>query len=273
LEQAEQQLSTWRADSAISRLNRTPVGQPWRPDDVLCQLFDALFEWQATTGGTFDPSIGALTGAWQIHENGKVPSDGELRDARERSGLHQLAFDRQPCLITRRADVTIDVGAFGKGEALDRTRRVLAGSAWMIDLGGQVAVGGTPPDGKPWLVPVAHPVKRDQPIMRVLLTSGSLATSGSSERDLKVGDTRVGHILDPRTGRPAPFVGSVVVWHERALVADILSTALYVMGPEDGLAWATAREFAAAYLVPDTGSVRVAATPDFKVRLKPDTTY
>jgi thiamine biosynthesis lipoprotein len=265
-------LSTWRADSAISLLNRTPVGQPWPADNVLCQLFDDLFEWQAATGGTFDPAVGALTSAWKIHENGTLPSDGELRDALERTGLRQLTFDRQPCLITRRADVTIDVGAFGKGEALDRARHVLAGSAWMIDLGGQVAVGGTPPDGKPWLVPIAHPAKRDQPIMRVQLTSGSLATSGGSERDLKIGDTRVGHILDPRNGRPAPFNGSVLVWHERALVADILSTALYVMGPEDGPAWAAARGFTAAYLIPESGSVRVAATPDFKVRLEPDTT-
>ena len=72
-----------------------------------------------------------------------------------------------------------------------------------------------------------------------------LSLSGS-ERDVRVGGRRVGHILDPATGEPAAFAGSVTVWRERALVADILSTALYVKGPERGLAWADARDVAAA---------------------------
>jgi thiamine biosynthesis lipoprotein len=143
----------------------------------------------------------------------------------------------------------------------------------MIDLGGQVAVGGTPPDGRPWMVALAHPADRQRAVARMPLSAGSLSTSGGSERDLRVGDTRVGHILDPHTGRPATFDGSVVVWHERALIADVLSTALYVMGPEAGLPWAASRGFAVAYLIPEGASVRVAATAEFKVRLKPDTTY
>ncbi len=66
-----------------------------------------------------------------------------------------------------------------------------------------------------------------------------------------VGNRRLGHILDPRTGKPAGFKGSVSVWHEQALIADILSTALYVMGPEKGLSWADGRNVAACFLVPD----------------------
>ena len=266
LERTERQLSTWQQNSAISLLNRAPIGHPWQADETLCALFADLFEWQRTTGGAFDPAIGALTAAWKIHENGTVPTDSQLDEARRRSGLHHLSFDRPHCTLTRGSGVAIDVGAFGKGEALDRAARSLAGSAWMIDLGGQVAAGGTPPDGKPWMVALAHPADRRRSVVALRLTEGSLSTSGGSERDLRVGDTRVGHILDPRTGKPATFDGSVVVWHERALVADILSTALYVMGPEDGVAWATARGFAAAYLIPEADSVRIAATAPFAVR-------
>jgi thiamine biosynthesis lipoprotein len=272
LERTERQLSTWQQNSPISRLNRTPTGHRWRAEESLCALFADLYEWQHTTGGTFDPAIGALTAAWKIHEDGALPTDLQLDDARQRSGLQHFDFDRQQCTITRRTDVTLDVGAFGKGEALDRAARALSGTAWMIDLGGQVAVGGTPPDGKPWIVALAHPADRQRVITNVPLSAGSLSTSGGSERDLRVGRTRVGHILDPRTGRPTPFEGSVVVWHERALVADILSTALYVMGPEAGLPWAASRGFAAAYLIPEGASVRVTATPDFTIRLKPNTT-
>jgi thiamine biosynthesis lipoprotein len=266
LEKTERQLSTWQENSLISRLNRTPAGNRWRADELMCALFADLYEWQHTTGGTFDPAIGALTAAWKIHEGGTLPTDFQLDAARRRSGLQHLDFDRQQCTLTRRIEVTLDVGAFGKGEALDRAARALSGTAWMIDLGGQVAVGGTPPDGKPWIVALAHPADRQRVITQVPLSAGSLSTSGGSERDLRVGNTRVGHILDPRTGRPAPFDGSVTAWHERALVADILSTALYVMGPEIGLGWAAAQGYAAAYLIPEAGAVRVSATPAFTAR-------
>ena len=72
-------------------------------------------------------------------------------------------------------------------------------------------------------------------------------------------------LLDPYTGRPAEVNGSVSVWHEQALVADILSTALYVMGPEKGLFWAESRNIAACFLVPDKdGRVKVLSSRSFR---------
>jgi thiamine biosynthesis lipoprotein len=78
---------------------------------------------------------------------------------------------------------------------------------------------------------------------------------------------RIAHHLDPRTGRPATFNGSVTVWHESALVADTLSTALYVMGPADGLRWATAQHIAVCYLVSGESRVIRRATADFQALL------
>jgi thiamine biosynthesis lipoprotein len=165
--------------------------------------------------------------------------------------------------VTRRGDVAIDAGAFGKGEGLDRAAAALGDIPLMIDLGGQVSVGSHPaPDG--WTIGIADPRRRDVPALHVRMTSGSLSTSAGSERDLAVNGARVGHIVDPRTGRPATFDGSVTVWHERGLVADILSTALYVMGPEAGLRWAEDRGLAACYLIPDGASNRTESTPAFR---------
>jgi FAD:protein FMN transferase len=123
---------------------------------------------------------------------------------------------------------------------------------------------GTPPGEDGWEVDIAHPERRDEPVLKMRLRSGSLSTSGGSERDLQVGSRRVSHILDPRSGRPVAFAGSVSVWHESALVADILSTALYVMGPNDGLDWAKIRSLAVCYLVVSGGKVEVSATPAFR---------
>ena len=167
--------------------------------------------------------------------------------------------------------MALNVGAFGKGEALDRARRAAGADwPWMIDLGGQVAVAGAPPAESAWNVSIAEPHRRDRPSIRLRLSAGSIATSGGSERDLRVGRQRIGHILDPRTGWPVAFDGSATVWHEQALVADVLSTALFVMGPEEGLRWADARGIAVVYLTRRSGdAIDVRASQAFTNRFGP----
>ena len=264
LEGTEEELSTWRESSHISALNRQPVGEPWMADARLCRMFSDVWEWHHATDGAFDPTIGRLLAAWDIHGEGTVPSREAHERARALSGMALLAFDRGRCTLTRRAGVAIDVGAFGKGEALDRAASVLGDGPWMIDLGGQISVGGrVPPEGG-WPIAVADPRRRDHVALQVRMATGSLSTSAGSERDLVVNGVRVGHIFDPRTGRPASFNGSVTVWHERGLAADALSTALYVMGPEAGLRWAAARGIAACYLIPERGTLRVETTRAFE---------
>jgi thiamine biosynthesis lipoprotein len=268
LEDAEEELSTWRQSSLISVLNRHPVDDPWTATPRLCRMFTDVWAWHRATGGAFDPAIGRSLAAWDIHGEGAVPGPEKGRKALASSGLALLAFDQGRCTLTRRADVALDVGAFGKGEALDRAAAVLGGDPWMIDVGGQITVGGRAPRQGAWPIGVADPRRRDRPAFQVAMTAGSLSTSAGSERDMVVNGVRVGHVLDPRTGRPATFDGSVTVWHERGLAADVLSTALYVMGPEEGLRWAEARGIAACYLIPERGTLRVDMTRAFR-RLLP----
>jgi thiamine biosynthesis lipoprotein len=268
LEDAEAELSTWRESSDISALNRQPVGEPWMAKPRLCRMFSDVWEWHRATDGAFDPGIGRLLAAWDIHGEGAVPAPNAHARALASSGMALLSFDWGRCTLTKRADVAIDVGAFGKGEALDRAAAVLGDGAWMIDLGGQISVGGhLPPEGG-WTVAIADPGQRDQPALHVWMETGSLSTSAGSERDLVVKGVRIGHIFDPRTGRPAPFDGSVTVWHGRGLAADVLSTALYVMGPEAGLRWAEARGIAACYLISERGTLRVETTRPFRPLLQ-----
>jgi len=264
LEETEEELSTWRASSDISALNRQPIGEPWTADVRLCRMFSDVWEWHRATDGAFDPAIGRLLAAWDIHGEGAVPVPNAHAQALASSGMALLAFDRGRCTLTRRADVAIDVGAFGKGEALDRAAAVLGDGPWTIDLGGQISVGGRVPLEGGWPIAVADPRRRDHPALHLRLATGSLSTSAGSERDLVVNGVRVGHIFDPRTGRPATFNGSVTVWHPRGLAADALSTALYVMGPEAGLRWAEARGIAACYLIPEGGALRVETTRAFR---------
>jgi FAD:protein FMN transferase len=263
LESTEAELSNWQPHSWISRFNEQPVGVPRGLTPPQCRMFAAVARTVRETDGAFDPTVGALIETWGLQRRGVVPKAPALAAALARTGWGKLRFDPDACQLTRAADVAIDTGAFGKGEALDRVAAEGL-TPWLIDLGGQVAVRGLPPGEQAWTVSVADPRDRDRPLFDVQLRDGSLSTSGGSERDVSVGGVRVGHILDPRTGRPAPFDGSVAVWHPSALMADMLSTALYVMGPTKGLEWARSRQIAAVFLVPTpSGRVDELATPQF----------
>jgi FAD:protein FMN transferase len=154
LEETEDELSTWRESSEISALNRQPVGEPWMADARLCRMFADVWDWHSATGRAFDPAIGRLLAAWDVHGEGAVPAPDVHARALASSGMALVAFDPGRCTLTRRADVAFDVGAFGKGEALDRAAAALGDGPWMIDLGGQISVGGRLPPKEPVKKPV-----------------------------------------------------------------------------------------------------------------------
>ncbi len=253
LEDTERELSVWQPGTPLSRFNRTPSGQPFQATSRLFKLFENIVFWWKETGKAFDPAVGRLLESRGFY--GRPPAAGGTQPL---TGMQHVALDAGTLRITRVADVWIDSGAFGKGEALDRVRRQAemdGADPWLIDLGGQVMVYGRPPGKSSWTVDIAHPQQRDNTAMTVELRSGSLSITGNSERP--------GHVLDSRTGLPVEFRGSVVVWHERGLVADILSTALFVMGPENGFQWAIARGIAASFLIPSRDGLDVLSTPAF----------
>ena len=238
LEAAEARLSTWREDTELARLNRAPAGrpQPLSPE-LAADLSVARRCWEET-GGAFDPAIAPLVAAWGLRQEGRIPSEAERRDALAASGMEGLRLEPGPAAVRARPDLALEEGGFGKGAGLADAVAVLAEVPGVVgaslDFGGQVAVLGT----RDWTVEVADPRRRDVAVVTLSIPSGSVSTSGNSERGITVEGRRLGHILDPRTGEPAPDFGSVTVWTADPLRADCLSTGLYVMGPEAALAWA-----------------------------------
>lgn len=242
---AESRLSTWQEDSDLSRLNRAPCGEVVEPPAELAALLAEVIAWSETTGGAFHPSVGALVDAWDLRGSGRVPTPSALRRALQATGEDGFQIDPSGTVVRRHADAWLDAGAFGKGaalrDALAELERHGVRSA-RIDLGGQIASMGD----APVTVPVADPNDRGAALHELRLTGASVATSGQSERGFELDGERFGHVLDPRTGRPVPAWGTVTVVHADPLVADILATALYVLGPDRGLALAESLDGVAA---------------------------
>jgi thiamine biosynthesis lipoprotein len=238
-------LSTWRDDSEIMRLNRAPAGRAVVLPVELYRLLRDCERWSRETDGAFDPGVGALVDAWDLRRGGRIPSPEELATARSRTGIGRFAFaDSSHSVTKRRAGAWIDTGAFGKGTALGAARSALRRhgiESAFLNFGGQVLALGAD-GGADWVVPVADPLRRDEPAMRIRLRGRSASTSSQSERNVELEGRRLGHVLDPRTGEPVPAWGSVTVVAEDPTLADVLSTALLVLGPEAALDWAGSRD-------------------------------
>jgi len=271
LEAAETRLSTWRSDSELARLNAAPAGTPVPLSPILAGELARAVHWWRETGGAFDPGVGALVSAWDLRHGGRLPSDAEIRVALSSGGLRALRLEGRNA--TRLVPgLLLEEGGFGKGAGLDAAARALeqAGAAQaVLDLGGQMLLFGE--RGEPYATGLADPRDRARPVLKLAVAHGSLATSGNSEHGIEVGGRRFGHLLDPRTGRPAPDFGSVTVWAPDALTADCLSTGLFVMGPAAALEWARAHagiEIVVLEITPQ-GGLHATATPGWKGRLEP----
>jgi len=275
LEEAEGRLSTWRSTSELARFQAAPAGRPVELSPALAaDLAGARACWQAT-GGAFDPTVGALVRAWGLRGGGRRPAAGELARALAATGMAGLLLDGREA-VRRRADLVLEEGGFGKGAGLVDALAALAADPRVrrasLDLGGQLAVYDSGPRTAEWRFTLAHPRARRQPAVAVRVDGGSVATSGNGERGIEVDGERLGHLLDPRSGRPAPDFGSLTVWTEDPLRADCLSTGLYVLGPEAALAWAGEHPGVEVLILetPAGGeSLRARATPGFAGRLSP----
>lgn len=268
VEAAEALLSTWRADTPLARLNEAPPGIPVRVPIRLATALRDAFAFSGRTGHAFEPGVLPLVRAWGLRSGGRVPLPAELETARRACSPGTFAVDVPASTVTRlRPDAAIDEGAWGKGWALDRAGAALraAGASGFLDLGGQVVAIGTQPRD----IDVAHPRDRARTVLSLRLHDLSASTSGNGERGLETPEGRIGHLLDPRSGRPAPDFGSVTVIAPSAFVADVLSTALFVLGPEEGLLISERLRRAGVvhetiFLIDRGGSVEIAASPGAK---------
>lgn len=246
-------MSQWEPTSALSRFNAAPVGE-WHalPADLLA-VIDAALAIGARTGGAFDPAAGALADLWGFGPPGPrrdLPAAEAVAAARERSGSD--ALDRDGKRLRRRRAVRLDLSGIAKGHAVDRLAaacRAHGCGDFLVEIGGECVGSGIRPDGQPWWVELEDPPGLTLAPLRIALHGIAVATSGDYRRYLAAGTRRLGHTLDPRTGRPIDNGSvSVSVVAPDCMTADGWATALTVLGPDTALE-AAEREGLAARIV------------------------
>ena len=237
----ESQLTVYRDDSEVSRLNASAHLGPVEVEPGLFRLLEVARDLHAATGGAYDVTAGALSVAWGFFKGPKrVPDPATRADARDRTGQHHLTLDPgRRTVAFDRPGIVINLGSIGKGYALDRAARLIRDHWWPTPAllhGGQSSVYalGSPPGsflGR-WSVDLHNPADPSTPLGSIYLRDRGLATSGAAFQRFEVDGVEYGHILDPRTGGPAHGPLSVTALAPTAAEADALSTAFYLLGPD-----------------------------------------
>jgi thiamine biosynthesis lipoprotein len=252
----EAQLSVYRPESELSRINYTAGEAPQVVEANLFGLLQQCRELAATTGGAFDPVVQSLILLWRHCRNeGRVPDQREVDMALRSAGMAHVTFDETSRTVAfDRPGVGFDLGAIGKGYAVDRAVDQLDahGLPGFLLHGGLSSLFARGEHyGQPgWPVGIKNPLFTEERYATILLRDRGMSTSGSNIQYFRSQGRRYGHILDPRTGWPAEGLLSVTVIAPTAAEADALSTAFYVMGLENALAWCDNHPAIGAILIP-----------------------
>jgi thiamine biosynthesis lipoprotein len=226
----------YREDSDIADLNAHAAQRPVGVEPRLFALLAMAKGLTAVTHGAFDVTMTPLLRAWGfVGGTGKLPDPEEVAAARERTGMHLVRLDAEASSVHfLREGVTIDLGAIGKGYAIEQaaeTLRELEVPGALIHGGTSTvqAVGGQP-DGTAWPIAIQHPLRPEETLAVVPLRDGALSVSAVHGKSFTVEDVRYGHVLDPRAGEPVRGALLAAVVCDSATASDALSTALLVLG-------------------------------------------
>lgn len=231
----EERCTRFDARSELMRLT-TQIGVAVPASAILFEAVQFALEVAEHSGGAFDPTVGHRMEARQFnrdHRTGQIVNTAIA--AAEDISYRDVRLDPERNTITLLRPLMLDLGAVVKGLAIDAAARELQPFRdFAIDAGGDLYLGGCNPTGAPWSVGIRHP-RRDQELIDTLFVSNkAVCTSGDYERPAPE-PAEGHHILDPRTGASPGTVASATVVAPNAMLADALATAVFVLGPVDGI--------------------------------------
>jgi thiamine biosynthesis lipoprotein len=246
VDQVDLQMSTWKPDSDLMRVNRAPVDVWVAVPAELLEVLACALEVQRQSAGAFDPCVGGLVNAWGFGAQSDAPDAIAIRIARQSQPLPAhacLVLDKAAGRVRKRVPLQLDLCGIAKGYAVDRMAQVLQKHGVrhaLAALDGELRAVGAQSSGASWSVALESPELEHRAERGVIeLADLAVATSGDYRRYLEVGGARFAHTMDPRRWAPVNNgVASVTVLASSCMHADAWATALLVAGPGEGLAMA-----------------------------------
>ena len=251
VQEIEERMSTSEDDYTTTELMAVNDAAGEKPVEVSPDTFEVVrqaVEYSRRTEGAFDVTVGPLVSLWGIGSGGAmVPSESLIEEALASVDYRSVELDpaRQTIYLPE-AGMGVDVGGIAKGYAADEAARILREqgvTSALLDFGGNILTVGEKPDGSPWRIGIQVPdAGRGEYLGIAEVVDLSVVTSGTYERYFVYDGVRYHHILDTETGYPARNgVVSVTIITPESMRADALSTALFVMGVERGMAYVEAQ--------------------------------
>lgn len=259
----EKEMNYYDSKSELSKINRLAAQESLKIPASLVRVIELSLDYYWMTDGAFDITIAPLMDLWSFGQKNQLPTPVETDRALALVGSENIALDKEKSEIRLlKSGCKIDLGGVAKGYAVDRAIEVLKRHgirSALVTTGSTTRVIGQKPGGEPWKIGIEDPRDKNSLIGILELQDGeSLSTSGDYQQFFVRKGKRYHHILDPDTGRPAQDYMSVTVITIRSCAeADILSTALFVLGYPDGM----------KYVEKTTDLEAVVVTIDGKVRL------
>ena len=276
LDEVNSSMSTYRADSEISRFNALPVDE-WfdvSPDFYTVLSTAMAIGWQSH--GAYDVTVAPLVDLWGFGPQGPVaapPSDDTVTDVLERVGQDHLRLDGEGQRLLKRSPVTLDFSSIAKGFGVDRVAQWLSAQGvarYLVEVGGEMRLAGLSARGDPWRIAIERPDSGDRGVEQAIrLTDTGVATSGDYRNFFEIDGQRFSHSIDPRRGYPvAHDLVSVTVVHPSAMIADGWATALVVLGYEDAMAVAQEQGLAVYFIRRQGEAFSDSHTPAFEPYLE-----
>lgn len=248
-------MSTYDPSSELSRFNKLSAGQQVEVSQDLAYVIDRALLISKMSDGLYDVTIGPLVNLWGFgpgKSKDQIPTEVDIETAKSKVGYQYLQLDN--LTLKKEKDIYADLSSIAKGYGVDEVAKVLEINgieSYLVEIGGEIFAKGKKPDGSAWKIAVESPAGGHEVVNRVIaLEEGAVATSGDYRNYFEKNGVRYSHTINPKTGKPITHrLVSVTVIDKTATMADGLSTAITVLGPDEGMAFAQKNGIAAYLLV------------------------
>jgi thiamine biosynthesis lipoprotein len=258
----DRQMSTWKPDSDLMRLNRAPVGTWLSVPAALMDVLSMGLTIGKLSDGAFDIGMGGAITAW-----GFGPQVADTQSIRAILGkthtpTHDLLkLDHVERKVCKLSPVMLDLSGIAKGYAVDRMMNLLSSfgvTNALVGLDGEMRACGARPDGQAWTVALERPdYETRAPLSIIELTNTAVATSGDYRHWVEAGGKRLSHTMDPaRSGPLSNSAASVTVIAETCMEADAWATAFMVAGQHKSAVWAKRFGLTAVFIHRDGANFR-----------------